>query len=107
MFVPTALDNVGVDLYTLSAAPASQLLVDAGIRLMNPTASPRAVSIYLIPSGDSADAGNIFLDTYSLPANETKDLSLSTLSAGGKIHGLVDSGTDVIVHAISATLYTP
>lgn len=107
MFDPKALSTVTTTIYTVPVDPATQQLLSAGIRVVNHGDATRNVTIYLVPSGDSADTTNIFLDQEQVKLQAHMDVVIPTLSAGDTIQMKQNAGTDITVHALGGTLWTP
>lgn len=99
LFEPQAAPTTAAALYTVPDNARCRL---TKVTATNTGTSVRAVTGYLVPSGDSAAAANTILSAYSVGPGQ--DVTLSSLigqvlEQGDSLQIIVDDGTDLILHA--------
>lgn len=80
--------------------PASTSVKVATASITNVTASAVTVSLSLVPTGGSLDGTHRVLNSYSLPANDTLELSMlrgAMLGPGDVIGGLAGTASAVVL----------
>lgn len=83
---------------TYYTAPASTKTRISAFTATNTTAGAVTVTVYLVPSGGSADNTNKVADVVSLAANETKAITGAighVLEAAGTIQALASANTSI------------
>lgn len=94
---PTQLTAAAVSYYRANVPTRIDKMTVA-----NPTATPRSVTIYWVPSGGSPDGTNTIVATRFLNANETWDVSPMighTLGVGDTIQALASAATAIVIAA--------
>jgi hypothetical protein len=87
--------------------PASTSVKVATATICNVTASAVTVSLSLCPTGGSLDGTHRILNSYSLPANDTLELSMlkgAMLGPGDIIGGLAGTASAVVL-VVTATVH--
>jgi len=88
--------------------PASTSVKVASATICNVTASAVTVSLSLCPSGGSLDGTHRVISGYSLPANDTLELSMlkgAMLGPGDIIGGLAGTASAVVL-VVTGTVHT-
>ena len=99
LFEPQAAPTTAAALYTVPANTRCRL---TKITATNTGTSVRAVTAYLVPTGDSAAAANTIVSGFAIGPKQ--DIALSSmighnLEAGDSLQIIVDVGSDCIIHA--------
>ena len=105
-FAPAVLGTSAATLFTVPASPASTLLRGGRIRLTNTTALPVAVTLYAVPSGGTAAAGNAFVSAKSISANDYLDIDVPLMGPSGFVQGMAGTATSVTAHMISGSYFS-
>lgn len=91
------LANVVGTLYTV---PALTTAVCRSITLCNTDIADRTVTLYLVPSGGSADDARTIMKSIPIKAGQTLiDDTLRALLTGATIRGFADAGSVVSIRA--------
>jgi hypothetical protein len=88
--------------------PASTSVKVATATITNVTASAVTVSLSVVPAGGSLDGTHRVLNSYSLPANDTLELSFlkgAMLGPGDFIGGLAGTASAVVL-VLTATVHS-
>lgn len=104
-FQPTVLGTAAATLMTVPATPATMLLRGARIRLVNTTASPVTGTLYAVPAGGTAGAGNAFLSAKTIAANDYLDIDVPIMGPGDFIQGLAGTAASLTAQAISGSYF--
>lgn len=83
-------------------APASTRVIVDKFTATNIDSSSRTLSVYLVPSGDSASDANLVLDSVSIAANTCRDcteLKNQILNAGDTIQVLASASSNINIRA--------
>lgn len=105
-FAPTVLTTSAATLYTVPATPTTSLLRGGRIRLTNTTAGAVTATLYAVPSGGAAAAGNAFVSAKSIAANDYLDVDVPIMPAGAFIQGLASAGTSITAHMVSGSVFS-
>lgn len=106
LFVPQQLAAAVGDIYTMPASPASTVLKNGRVRLVNTSGSAVAVTLYAVPAGGASGADNCFLPGTSIAAGGVLDVDLPTLAAGGKLRGFADAAGAVTILESGGALWS-
>ena len=85
---------------TYYTAPANTSCIIRKITFMNTTAGAITVTVYLVPSGDTAGDDNTIAKTYSIAANTAwscPDVEGHVLVAGDFVQALASAGTSITI----------
>ena len=103
---PTAGNTTAVTLYTVATNLRARI---NKLTVLNTNATTtRLLTVYLVPSGDSAADANALIKQYSIgpyDAITVAEAIAHSLDEGDSVQFLQDTGTDLIAH-ISGTEYT-
>lgn len=98
--------SAGAQLTTSAATyytvPANTITTISACSLTNSTATARTATVYLVPSGGTADATNIILSARTIAAGETYNVAAAigqTIPAGATIQALAEAGTAITIVA--------
>ena len=105
-FAPTVLGLAAATLATVPATPAATLLRGGRVRLTNTTGSAATATLYAVPSGGTAAAGNAFLSGKSIAANDFLDVDVPIMPAGAIIQGLAGTATAITAHMLSGSYFS-
>jgi len=95
--IKVAQAAIGTSLATLYTVPVSSVLLVKDFDICNTTAAAINITVYFVPSGGTAGAGNTIVPTYSLPANALMQWAgTQVLNAGDFIQ--------VIASAVGSTI---
>ena len=87
-FVGTELTTSNQTLLTLSAGTLRNMIVT----ISNKTGSVASATLYLVPSGGTAgDDGSNLYTSYSIPANDYRELSIPKMIAGDFLVAVSDT----------------
>lgn len=96
----------------LVTCPANQYLTTKKVTITNPTASPVALTLYKVPSGQAPGAANLLVSGLVIPANtvnggikELYEVENQILYAGDTLQGLAGSAGALILN-VSGILQT-
>lgn len=103
---PTVLTTSAADLVTVAATPTTNLLRGGRMRLTNTTGGPVTATLYAVPSGGTASAGNAFVSGKSIGANDYLDVDVPIMPAGSKIQGLAGAATSITAHMLSGSIFS-
>lgn len=102
---PTAGNTSAVTLYTVAANLRARI---NKLTVINTNATTvRLLTVYLVPSGDTADDGNVLVKQVGLGPYDSITVAESishNLESGDSVQFLQDAGSDLIAH-ISGTEY--
>lgn len=90
-------------------APANSLTTISAASVTNTTATARTVTVYLVPTGGTAGAGNVVCSGRVVAPGETFNIGGAigqTLAAGGTLQALSDAATALTLVA-SGYVTTP
>lgn len=104
LFNPGQLANASALLYTVPAAPTTNLLSNARVRLTNTTAGAVAATLYAVPAAGAASATNTFLPAVSIAPNDFLDVDVPQLAAGDAIYGFAGAATSISIAAMDGFL---
>lgn len=104
-FAPSQLGLTAATLLTVPAAPATTLLRGGRVRLVNTTAAAAAATLYAVPAGGAAGAGNAFLSGKTIAANDFLDVDVPIMAAGDLLQGLAGTATAITVHMIAGSYF--
>lgn len=90
--------QLGTSISTLYTVPANTRTTIAAAALNNTSATPRTVTLHLVPSGGSATTANQIITTVTVPAAGAQPTQLPAivgqiLEAGGTIQALAEAAT--------------
>lgn len=106
-FAPTVLTTTAATLGSpVPATPTTSLLRGGRIRLTNTTAVAVTATLYAVPFGGTAGAGNAFVSAKSIGANDYLDVDVPIMPAGAFIQALASAATSVTAHMISGGYYS-
>lgn len=84
LFAAKAVNNAAVDtLFTVPAAPASNLARNVRVRFANVTAVAATIKAWVVPLAGAAADANVCLPTVSVAPNSYIDVDIPVLIAGG------------------------
>jgi hypothetical protein len=106
LFQPLQLANASALIFTVGASPATNILRNGRVRLVNSTAGAVAATLYSVPAGGSAGVTNIFLSAQSIGPGATIEVDIPTLSAGDALYGFAGAATSITMHAMDGVLYS-
>lgn len=89
----TQLTAVAATCFTV---PANSLMTISAMSVTNTTATPRTLTVHLVPSGGTAGAGNMVCAARIVAPGETYNVGGAigqTLAADGSIQALSDAAT--------------
>lgn len=104
-FAPAQLAVAAGTLLTVPAAPTTMLLRGGRIRLVNTSASPASATLYAVPSGGAAAAGNAFLSGKTINANDYLDIDVPIMAAGDFLQGLASAAASITAHMIAGSYF--
>lgn len=105
-FAPTVLTASAATLLTVPTLPASTLLRGARIRLTNTTTGPVTATVYAVPSGGTAAAGNALLSAKSIAGNDYIDIDVPIMGPGDFLQALAGAVTSITAHMISGSYFS-
>lgn len=95
-------DTAVNDLYTVPSATSA---VVSTITATNVTGAPSAISVFVVPDGDTAGTGNALVYEAELVANAIQAFTLGiTLSAGDKLQVQIGTSSAVTFQAFGSEL---
>jgi len=97
IITPQVVANSITTYYTV---PTGKKCVTRAITFCNPTGTARTVSVYIVPSGGSADNTTTLLKSYAVDTLETltpSDLQNHVLQAGDTIDIIASSASSITV----------
>jgi hypothetical protein len=104
-FAPTVLGLAAATLATVPAQPTTTLLRGGRIRLVNTTGTAATATLYAVPVGGAAGAGNIFVPAKTIAANDYLDVDVPIMAAGDFIQGLAGTASAITAHMIAGSLF--
>jgi len=100
-FASKLVNNAAVDtLFTVDAAPASNLLRNGRVRFANVTASPVTVKAWAVPAAGAAADANVILPTVAIAANSYIDLDLPLVGPGGFVQAQAGAASSIAASSI-------
>lgn len=105
-FSPTVLDAVAAPLFTVPTTPTATLLRGGRIRLTNTTGAAVSASLYSVPPGESALAGNAFANDKSVPANDSIEVDIPIMPAGASLQAKAGAVSSITAHMISGSYFS-
>lgn len=89
----------GTSLSTLYTVPDGYKVIIKNIMLINTTSTDAKITIYFVPSGDSANNTNMIISDYAVIANDTVVIDLSAvLESGDTIQAIQTTSGAVTVY---------
>lgn len=106
-FAPAVLPiTTPATLLTIPTAPTTTLLRGARIRMVNTTGTAATVTLYAVPSAGTAAAGNMFVSSKTVAANDFLDADVPIMAAGDFIQGVAGTASAITVHMISGSYFS-
>jgi hypothetical protein len=106
LFNPTVLTGSAAVIYTVPSTPSTTTLVNGRVRFTNTTTGPIAVTLYAVPSGGTAGAGNCEMNGESLAANAHVDVDVPLMGAGATIQAFAGTASDITMSALAGVLFS-
>ena len=106
LFEPAQLTATLATYYTVPT-PSTNLLKNAIVRVSNTTGTARTVDIHAVPKSGSAGDDNALVKSYTIPANDYRDIIIGQMKEGDFIQAKADAATSVTIHSVDGNLYTP
>lgn len=100
LFAPVQVGSSATTLYTVPATPTSSLLRNGRVRFANTTGAAVTIKAWAVPNGGSEADSNVFLPTYSVPANDYVDVDVPVIAYGGKIKAIAGAATSITATAL-------
>lgn len=104
VFQPAQLASSSGLLYTVPAAPTTNLLRNGRVRLTNTSASAVACTLNAVPAAGSASATNQFLPAVSIAANSWLEVDVPQMAAGDMLYGFASAATSVSIAAMDGVI---
>lgn len=83
LFAPKLVNNAAADtLFTIDAAPTTNLFRNGRVRFSNVTAGPVTIKSWAVPPAGAAADANVYLPTVSIPANSYIDVDIPMVGPG-------------------------
>ena len=105
-FPPTVLGVAAATLYTVPSTPSSSLLRGGRIRVTNTTGAAQTATLYAVPFGGTAAAGNSFASAVSVPANNYLDIDVPIMPAQSFIQALAGAANAITAHMLAGGVYS-
>jgi hypothetical protein len=93
-------------IYTCPASPATSVLKNGRVRLVNTSAAAVPATLYAVPSGGTASAANEFLPATSIAVNGYLDIDIPDMAAGDTLQGFAGAATSITIHEMGGVLYS-
>lgn len=106
LFAPVQLPAAVGVIFTLAAAPASNVLKNGRVRLTNTTAGAVTATLYAAAAAAPSAANNCFLNAVSIAANGYLDVDIPTMSAGDTLRGFAGAATSITIHEMGGVIYS-
>lgn len=106
LFAPTVLPAVVGVLFSMPTTPASSVLKNGRMRLVNTSGAAVTVTLYADASANPSAAGNCFLSAQSIAAGAYLDVDIPTMVAGDTLRGLASAGSSITVHEVGGVIYS-
>lgn len=107
LFEPVQLTTTASTIYTMPAAPLTQVVKNMQVKVANTTTGAVAVTLYAVPSGGTEGDDNAFAKNESIGANSSATFNVPTLKAGDMLKALAGTATSLTIHEAGGNLYTP
>lgn len=104
-FVPTVLTTTAATLFTVPPQPANTLLRGGRVRFANTTGVAATVTAYAVPLAGTAAAGNAFVFTKTIAANDYLDVDMPVMPAGSFLQALSGTAASITAHMISGSYF--
>jgi hypothetical protein len=104
-FAPTVLGTAAATLFTTPVTPTTTLLRGGRMRFTNTTSSAVTVTAYAVPPAGTASAGNSFVSSKVVAANDYIDSDMPILPAGAFVQAFAGTATAITAHMISGAYF--
>lgn len=106
LFSPKQVDSASVDtLFVVPSTPTSSLLINGRIRFSNHTGGAVTITVWAVPNGSSATNSNLALPQTSIGANNTLDIDIPQVSAGGSIVAQAGAASSITAQPLDGAYY--
>ena len=105
MFDPSTLNKAQYVLYSVPT-DAAYVLSNARIRFANSDSIAHSIYAYGVPIGQGPSSSNVFLPPVSLASSSYMDVDVPELGPGGSLIAISDADGAVVVHCLSALLFS-
>jgi hypothetical protein len=105
MFSPTLLTDSNQTLYTVPAGQA--ILQNLSVKVNNYTASGATVTVYEVPTGDTAADDTAAVKDYAVGAKDYVLIPITHLAAGGTVVAVASATTTLVASQSGGKLHTP
>lgn len=96
LFAANQIDNAAPEtLFTVPAAPSSNILRNGRVRFANTTAAPVTIKAWAIPAAGAAADANVCLPVQSVGANAYIDVDVPVMAAGGFMQALAGAAASI------------
>lgn len=103
LFNVTQIDTAVTGVTTVYTVPGPDTLIltDWALRLANISVGARTASVYIVPSGDSADDTTLMIDALAIATKTYVDIEMPNMTEGYTVQISGDGGADGDIHAIA------
>jgi hypothetical protein len=105
MFSPIELTTSNQTLYTVPAGQS--ILQNLSVKVSNYTGSARTVTVYEVPTGDTAADDTTAVKAHAVPINDYVLIPITHLAAGGTVVAVADANTALVASQSGGKLHTP
>lgn len=94
-------------IYTAPVSPTTIVVQELQLKISNTTAATHAVTLYAVPSGESAAVDKAIAVEMSVPPYDYILLPVPRIAAGATIEGFTDTAEVLTVQPVGGKLHTP
>jgi hypothetical protein len=106
LFAPTVLPIAVAVIYTVPASPASSVLKNGRLRLVNTSGAAVTVSLYADAAANASGPANCFLSAQSIAAGGYLDVDIPTMTAGDTLRAAASAATSITCHEMAGVIYS-
>lgn len=103
-FAPQQIPAADTTIFTVPAVPPQTVLKSMRMRLANTTNAPAAITLYAVPAGAAAGAGNVCLPAILISAGDYLDVDVPDMAAGDALHALGGTANAITITQLDGFL---
>lgn len=107
LFEPVQLATSASAIFTMPAAPTTQVTKNMQVKVTNTTSGSVTVTLYAVPASGTESDANAFAKDEAIPAKSSVTFNVPTLKAGDVLKALASAATSLTIHEAGGNLYTP
>lgn len=105
-FEPLKLSNAAALIFTVDAAPVSNILMNGRVKAVNNTNVTTTVTLYAVPSGGAADLTDILENATTVLGNDKIFADLPEMKAGDSLWAFAGTNNAITLHYMDGVVHS-